>query len=84
MNNTSKVCTCAQGKDCPAHGLFECHVPCSPPPSRAYFFAPGTVEDCTSTRTGTVARGLLTAAALAALAAAIGLSAGWITLGGVL
>lgn len=84
MKTTHIVCTCGQGEDCPAHGIFECHVPCSPPPSRAYFFAPGTVEHCTSTKTDTVARGLLAAAAVAALAAAIGMSAGWITVGGLL
>lgn len=83
MKSTQTVCTCAQGEDCSAHGLFDCHVPCSPPPSGAYFFAPGTVEDCTPTRTDTVARGLLVAAVVAALAAVIGISAGWITVGGL-
>ena len=54
------------------------------PPS-GFYFAPGTVEDCsTSSKTDTIARGLLAAAALAALAAAIGMSAGWITVGALL
>ena len=85
MNKPHMICTCADGDGCPAHGLFECHVPCTPPRTQAFFFAPGTVEDCstTPTKTDTVARGLLFAAALAALAAAIGISDGWITLGGL-
>lgn len=54
-------------------------------PPGGFYFAPGTVEDCrTSSKTDTVARSLLAAAAVAALAAAIGMSAGWITVGALL
>ena len=87
MNRQHNTFICASGADCPDCRdmvTAECHVPCSPPPRHGYFFAPGTVETCTPTRTDTFARGLLAAAALAALAAAIGISAGWITVGSLL
>ena len=94
MNHKPKQYSCAQLGVCQSRpGSSGCSV-CSRPsihntedlPPGGFYFAPGTVEDCsaTPTRTDTVARGLLAAAALAALAAAIGISAGWITLGGLL
>ena len=91
MNNKPKQYSCAQLGVCQSRpGCSGCSRPSSHNtedlPPGGFFFSPGTVEDCsaTPTRTDTVARGLLFAAALAALAAAIGISAGWITLGGLL
>lgn len=90
MNNKPKQYSCAQLGVCQSRpGCSGCSRPSSHNtedlPPGGFYFAPGTVEDCstTPTRTDTVARGLLFAAALAALAAAIGISAGWITLGGL-
>ena len=91
MNHKPKQYSCAHLGVCQSRpGCSGCSRPSSHNtedlPPGGFFFAPGTVEDCsaTPTRTDTVARGLLFAAALAALAAAIGISAGWITLGGLL
>ena len=91
MNHKPKQYSCAQLGVCQSRpGCSVCSRPSSHNtedlPPGGFYFAPGTVEDCsaTPTRTDTVARGLLFAAALAALAAAIGISAGWITLGGLL
>ena len=91
MNHKPKQYSCAQLGVCQSRpGCSGCSRPSSHNtedlPPGGFFFSPGTVEDCsaTPTRTDTVARGLLAAAALAALAAAIGISAGWITLGGLL
>ena len=91
MNHKPKQYSCAQLGVCQSRpGCSGCSRPSSHNtedlPPGGFYFAPGTVEDCsaTPTRTDTVARGLLTAAAVAALAAAIGLSAGWITVGGLL
>lgn len=54
-------------------------------PPGGFFFAPGTVEETRkTTRTDTLGRWLLTAAALAAFGAVIGMSAGWITVKGFL
>ena len=58
-------------------------------PPGGFFFAPGTVEEGRKSarktaRTDTLGRWLLTAAALAALAAVVGMGAGWITVGGIL
>ena len=97
MNNKPKQYSCAQLGVCQSRpGSSGCSV-CSRPsihntedlPPGGFYFAPGTVEDCSATRartrkTDTIARGLLAAAALAALAAAIGISAGWITVGALL
>ena len=93
MNHKPKQYSCAQLGVCQSRpGCSGCSV-CSRPsihntedlPPGGFYFAPGTVEDCSATppRTDTVARGLLAAAAVAALAAAIGMSAGWITVGGL-
>ena len=87
MNHKPKQYSCAQLGVCQSRpGCDSCSHNTEALPPGGFFFAPGTVEDCstTPTRTDTVARGLLFAAALAALAAAIGISAGWITLGGLL
>ena len=87
MNNKPKQYSCAQLGVCQSRpGCDSCSHNTEALPPGGFFFAPGTVEDCsaTPTRTDTVTRGLLFAAALAALAAAIGISAGWITLGGLL
>ena len=87
MNHKPKQYSCAQLGVCQSRpGCDSCSHDTEALPPGGFFFAPGTVEDCstTPTRTDTVARGLLFAAALAALAAAIGISAGWITLGGLL
>ena len=90
MKNKPKQYSCAQLGVCQSRP--GCSVSSRPSihntedlPPGGFYFAPGTVEDCsaTPTRTDTVARGLLTAAAVAALAAAIRLSAGWITVGGL-
>ena len=97
MNHKPKQYSCAQLGVCQSRpGSSGCSV-CSRPsihntedlPPGGFYFAPGTVEDCSATRartrkTDTIARGLLAAAALAALAAAIGISAGWITVGALL
>ena len=84
MNNKPKQYSCAQLGVCQSRpGCDSCSHNTEALPPGGFYFAPGTVEDCTPTRTDTVARGLLTAAAVAALAAAIGLSAGWITVGGL-
>ena len=86
MNNKPKQYSCAQLGVCQSRpGSSGCSHNTEALPPGGFFFAPGTVEDCstTPTKTDTVARGLLAAAALAALAAAIGISAGWITLGGL-
>ena len=87
MNHKPKQYSCAQLGVCQSRpGCDSCSHNTEALPPGGFYFAPGTVEDCTPTptRTDTVARGLLFAAALAALAAAIGISAGWITLGGLL
>ena len=87
MNHKPKQYSCAQLGVCQSRpGCDSCSHNTEDLPPGGFYFAPGTVEDCsaTPTRTDTVARGLLFAAALAALAAAIGISAGWITLGGLL
>ena len=85
MNHKPKQHSCAQLGVCQSRpGCDSCSHDTEALPPGGFYFAPGTVEDCSATRTDTVARGLLTAAAVAALAAAIGLSAGWITLGGLL
>lgn len=84
MNHKPKQYSCAQLGVCQSRpGCDSCSHNTEALPPGGFYFAPGTVEDCTPTRTDTVARGLLTAAAVAALAAAIGLSAGWITVGGL-
>ena len=87
MNHKPKQYSCAHLGVCQSRpGCDSCSHDTEALPPGGFFFAPGTVEDCstTPTKTDTVARGLLFAAALAALAAAIGISAGWITLGGLL
>ena len=87
MTHKPKQYSCAQLGVCQSRpGCDSCSHNTEALPPGGFFFAPGTVEDCstTPTRTDTVARGLLFAAALAALAAAIGISAGWITVGGLL
>lgn len=87
MNHKPKQYSCAHLGVCQSRpGCDSCSHNTEALPPGGFFFAPGTVEDCstTPTKTDTVARGLLAAAALAALAAAIGISAGWITLGGLL
>ena len=87
MNHKPKQYSCAQLGVCQSRpGCDSCSHNTEALPPGGFFFAPGTVEDCstTPTKTDTVARGLLAAAALAALAAAIGISAGWITVGGLL
>lgn len=55
-------------------------------PPGGFYFAPGTVveESRKTARTDTLGRWLLTAAALAALGAVIGMAAGWLTVGGFL
>ena len=84
MNHKPKQYSCAQLGVCQSRpGCSGCSHNTEALPPGGFYFAPGTVEDCTPTRTDTVARGQLTAAAVAALAAAIGLSAGWITVGGL-
>ena len=84
MNHKPKQYSCAHlGVSQSRPGCDSCSHDTEALPPGGFYFAPGTVEDCTPTRTDTVARGLLTAAAVAALAAAIGLSAGWITVGGL-
>ena len=84
MNHKPKQYSCAHLGVCQSRpGCDSCSHDTEALPPGGFYFAPGTVEDCTPTRTDTVARGLLTAAAVAALAAAIGLSAGWITVGGL-
>ena len=86
MNHKPKQYSCAHLGVCQSRpGCDSCSHNTEALPPGGFFFAPGTVEDCstTPTKTDTVARGLLAAAALAALAAAIGISAGWITLGGL-
>ena len=84
MNHKPKQYSCAHLGVCQSRpGCDSCSHYTEALPPGGFYFAPGTVEDCTPTRTDTVARGLLTAAAVAALAAAIGLSAGWITVGGL-
>ena len=86
MNHKPKQYSCAQLGVCQSRpGCDSCSHNTEALPPGGFFFAPGTVEDCstTPTKTDTVARGLLFAAALAALAAAIGISDGWITLGGL-
>ena len=87
MNHKPKQYSCAHLGVCQSRpGCDSCSHNTEALPPGGFFFAPGTVEDCsaTPTRTDTVARGLLFADALAALAAAIGISAGWITVGGLL
>ena len=94
MNHKPKQYSCAQLGVCQSRpGCDSCSRPSSHNtedlPPGGFFFAPGTVEDCSATRartrkTDTIARGLLAAAALPALAAAIGISAGWITVGALL
>ena len=85
MNHKPKQYSCAHLGVCQSRpGCDSCSHNTEALPPGGFYFAPGTVEDCSATRTDTVARGLLTAAAVAALAAAIGLSAGWITVGGLL
>ena len=87
MNHKPKQYSCAHlGVRHSRPGCDSCSHDTEALPPGGFYFAPGTVEDCstTPTRTDTVARGPLTAAAVAALAAAIGLSAGWITVGGLL
>ena len=87
MNHKPKQYSCAHLGVCQSRpGCDSCSHNTEALPPGGFFFAPGTVEDCstTPTKTDTVARGLLFAAALAALAAAIGISAGWIILGGLL
>ena len=86
MTHKPKQYSCAHLGVCQSRpGCDSCSHNTEALPPGGFFFAPGTVEDCstTPTKTDTVARGLLFAAALAALAAAIGISAGWITLGGL-
>ena len=84
MNHKPKQYSCAHLGVCQSRpGCDSCSHNTEALPPGGFYFAPGTVEDCSATRTDTVARGLLTAAAVAALAAAIGLSAGWITVGGL-
>ena len=84
MNHKPKQYSCAHLGVCQSRpGCDSCSHNTEALPPGGFYFAPGTVEDCTPTRTDTVARGLPTAAAVAALAAAIGLSAGWITVGGL-
>lgn len=86
MTHKPKQYSCAQLGVCQSRpGCDSCSHDTEALPPGGFYFAPGTVEDCsaTPTKTDTVARGLLAAAALAALAAAIGISAGWITLGGL-
>lgn len=84
MKHKPKQYSCARLGVCQSRpGCDSCSHNTEALPPGGFYFAPGTVEDCTPTRTDTVARGLLTAAAVAALAAAIGLSAGWITVGGL-
>ena len=84
MNHKPKQYSCAHLGVCQSRpGCDSCSHDTEALPPGGFYFAPGTVEDCSATRTDTVARGLLTAAAVAALAAAIGLSAGWITVGGL-
>ena len=86
MNHKPKQYSCAHLGVCQSRpGCSGCSHNTEALPPGGFFFAPGTVEDCstTPTKTDTVARGLLFAAALAALAAAIGISAGWITVGGL-
>ena len=58
-------------------------------PPGGFFFAPGTVEESRKSarktaRTDTLGRWLLTAAALAAFGAVIGMSAGWLNVKGFL
>ena len=85
MNHKPKQYSCAHLGVCQSRpGCDSCSHNTEALPPGGFYFAPGTVEDCSATRTDTVARGLLTAAAVAALAAAIGLSPGWITVGGLL
>ena len=85
MNHKPKQYSCAHLGVCQSRpGCDSCSHDTEALPPGGFYFAPGTVEDCSATRTDTVARGLLTAAAVAALAAAIGLSPGWITVGGLL
>ena len=87
MTHKPKQYSCAQLGVCQSRpGCDSCSHNTEALPPGGFFFAPGTVEDCstTPTKTDTVARGLLFAAPLAALAAAIGISAGWITVGGLL
>ena len=86
MKHKPKQYSCAHLGVCQSRpGCDSCSHNTEALPPGGFFFAPGTVEDCstTPTKTDTVARGLLFAAALAALAAAIGISDGWITLGGL-
>ena len=84
MTHKPKQYSCAHLGVCQSRpGCSGCSHNTEALPPGGFYFAPGTVEDCTPTRTDTVARGLLTAAAVAALAAAIDLSAGWITVGGL-
>ena len=84
MNHKPKQYSCAHLGVCQSRpGCDSCSHNTEALPPGGFFFAPGTVEDCSATRTDTVARGLLAAAAVAALAAAIGMSAGWITVGGL-
>ena len=87
MTHKPKQYSCAHLGVCQSRpGCDSCSHNTEALPPGGFFFAPGTVEDCstTPTKTDTVARGLLFAAALAALAAAIRISAGWITVGGLL
>ena len=87
MTHKPKQYSCAQLGVCQSRpGCDSCSHDTEALPPGGFYFAPGTVEDCsaTPTKTDTVARGLLAAAAVAALAAAIGMSAGWITVGGLL
>ena len=86
MNHKPKQYSCAQLGVCQSRpGCDSCSHNTEALPPGGFYFAPGTVEDCsaTPTKTDTVARGLLAPAAVAALAAAIGMSAGWITVGGL-
>ena len=86
MNHKPKQYSCAHLGVCQSRpGCDSCSHDTEALPPGGFYFAPGTVEDCstTPTKTDTVARGLLAAAAVAALAAAIGMSAGWITVGGL-
>ena len=86
MNHKPKQYSCAHLGVCQSRpGCDSCSHNTEALPPGGFYFAPGTVEDCstTPTKTDTVARGLLAAAAVAALAAAIGMSAGWITVGGL-
>ena len=87
MNHKPKQYSCAHLGVCQSRpGCDSCSHNTEALPPGGFYFAPGTVEDCstTPTKTDTVARGLLAAAAVAALAAAIGMSAGWITVGALL